>query len=300
MRRGLALKILVSACLFFWPLLDGVASANTFVAHDSFPGDTRSAVTVPGNPWRCAGKLSLPDHHFMTATLVGPDIILTAAHGLVKDGKLIPGSFIFRPDFGSPHNRTNDFATVTHLWLGSLTPTRSECRHSDWAILRLDAPLGDAYGTMRVQDEDATALAKNRRPYYIASYNRDFKHGAAASWQTGCGFVALDPHGYLLHDFSTDRGASGAPIFYFGGLDQSARLVALNVAELTWHDKTLYGIPFSTQVANIAVASHEFFRTLKAILSRKDSPSGDPTVFGAAIPSGALTSRPLPLRQNPG
>jgi V8-like Glu-specific endopeptidase len=275
MRPGVALKILAGACLLFGMLPARMARANTFVAHDAFPGDTRSVVTTPGNPWRCVGKLSLPDHHFMTATLVGPDLILTAAHGLVKDGKLLPGRFVFRPDFGSPHNRTGDFATVTHLWLGSLTPTRDECRHSDWAILRLDARLGDAYGTVRVQDATAAALAQNSRPYCISSYNRDFKHGAVASWQTGCGFVALDAHGYLLHDFSTDRGASGAPIFYLEGLDRDARLVALNVAELTWHDKTLYRVPFSNQVANIAVASHEFFQTLKTVLDGDPAPGSN-------------------------
>lgn len=269
MRRGPAQKILAGACLLLGWLSATAASANTFVAHDSFPGDTRSVVTVPGRPWRCVGKLSLPDHHFMTATLVGPDLILTAAHGLVKDGRLLPGHFIFRPDFGSPHNRTGDLAVVTHVWLGSVTPTRDECRHADWAILQMDRPLGDAYGTVPVQDETAAVLAQKGRPYYISSYNRDFLHGAVASWQTGCGFVALDSHGYLLHDFSTDRGASGAPLFYFAPFDQGARLVALNVAELTWHDKTLYGVPFSNQVANIAVASHEFFGTLQALLAAK-------------------------------
>jgi V8-like Glu-specific endopeptidase len=267
MRRPNPWKFLLAASLLAGPLPCPSSFANTFVAQGAYPGDTRAPVVAPGKPWRCIGKLSLPNHRFMTATLVGPDIILTAAHGLVKNGKLLPGNFIFRPDFGSPHNRTQDSATATRLWLGSLTPTLAACRHADWAILQLDTRLGDAYGTVRVQDADAAVLATNRRRYCLASYDRDFRHGAMTSWQTSGKFAALDPMGYLLHDFSTDRGASGAPIFYFSAFAQGARLVALNVAELTPHDQTLYGVPFTPQVANIAVASHEFFRTLQAVLA---------------------------------
>jgi V8-like Glu-specific endopeptidase len=280
------MKFVWVVCLLLGPFLGGVSVANTFVASGSFPGDTRTAVTAPGLPWRCIGKLSLPDRRFMTASLVGPNVILTAAHGLVKDGKLRPGNFIFRPDFGSRHNRTNDFATVTRVWLGSYTPARADCRHADWAILQLDANLGDAYGTLRVEDTDAATLSMNNQRYYMASYNRDFKHGAVASWQTGCGFVSFDLLGCLLHDFSTDRGASGAPIFYFAGPGTSARIVALNVAEKSAHDQTLYDIPFSPHVANVAVSSHEFFQTLSNILAGKELVSGAQVVVGGSVLPG--------------
>jgi V8-like Glu-specific endopeptidase len=235
----------------------------------------------------------------MTASLVGPNLILTAAHGLVRNGRLRSGNFIFRPDFGSRHNRTNDFATVTRVWLGSYTPDRPDCRHADWAILQIDANLGDAYGTLRVEDTDGVTLAENNRGYYMSSYNRDFKHGAVACWQTGCGFVSLDPLGYLLHDFSTDRGASGAPIFYFVGPGQDARIVALNVAETGAHDRTLYGVPFSPRVANVAVSSHEFFQTLSDILAEKDSASGGQAVGATDFPNG-IKSRSIHVRSNSG
>jgi V8-like Glu-specific endopeptidase len=271
------------ACLFFWPLVCRVSVANTFIASGPFPGDTRTAVTAPGLPWRCIGKLSLPHHRFMTATLVGPDVILTAAHGLVENGKLLPGNFIFRPDFGNPHNRSDSAARVTRIWLGSLTPTRGDCRHSDWALLRIDADLGDTYGTLRVEDAGNAILLGNNRPYSISSYARDFRSGAAPSWQTGCGFVSLDPRGYLLHDFSTDRGASGSPIFYFPEPWLSARIVALNVAELTGHGQTLDGIPFSARTANVAIASHEFFETLQEILAGKEPAPDGPVSFKITV-----------------
>jgi hypothetical protein len=255
--------------LFVWLLSASAACANTFLAEATFPGDTRCPVTMAGAPWRCIGRLSLPDHRFMTASLVGPDLILTAAHGLVRNGWLKPGGFVFRPDYGNPHNQAHDAALVTRCWLGSIAPDREPNVHADWAILQIDQPLGDAYGTLAVDEVDAATLAGNRRPLCLVSYDRDFHFGHVASWQAGGGFVALDPTGYLLHDFSTDNGASGAPIFYLTtwSLAASARLIALNVAEKTTHGDTLYRIAFAPRVANVAVAAHEFYPTLRRLLA---------------------------------
>ena len=245
------------------------AFANTFVTTGGFPGDTRTAVVAAGTPWRCVGRLELPNHRFMTATLVGPDLILTAAHGLARDGLLKPGRFIFRPDFGNPHREGTDFATATRAWLGSFTPNLEPCVPADWAIIRLDRRLGDAYGTLAVEDVDDAGLAAGQRKLYLAAYDRDFQAGRVASWQTGCAFVAIDPAGYLLHDFSTDHGASGAPIFSFSSwsLHQAGRIIALNVAEKTPHGETLYRIPFAPRVANVAIAAHRFYPVLSRILA---------------------------------
>lgn len=275
------MKLFLSANLFLWLLTGGVALANTFAPSRSFPGDTRAPVTEAGAPWRCVGKLFLPGSRFMTASLVGPNLILTAAHGLVRDGQLKAGLFIFRPDFGSPHHRADDFATVTKVWLGTRTPERSACCHSDWAILQIDKNLGNTYGTLGVDDTDDATLSRNGRHYYLSSYNRDFKYGAEAAWQTGGSFVSPDPLGYLLHDFSTSNGASGSPIFYFSPLDygQNARIVALNVAEKTPHHETLYDVPFSPHVANVAISSHQFFKTLRGILSGQEPPSGSDVIL---------------------
>jgi V8-like Glu-specific endopeptidase len=291
------MKFFLSVHFLLGLLLGPAAVANTFTPSSSFPGDTRTIVTTPGTPWRCIGKLSCPGARFMTASLVGPNVILTAAHGLVSNGQLKAGQFIFRPDWGSPHNRTPDFATVTRVWLGTYTPEKSEC--SDWALLQLDKNLGAAYGTLAVDDADGAALSKSGQHYYMSSYNRDFKYGAAASWQTGCGFVSLDPLGYLLHDFSTAKGASGSPIFYFSTSDfgQNARIVALNVAEKTPHNETLYDVPFSSQVANVAISSHQFFGTLRELLSGKSAPPGGEAV-GGTVSSDRANSRPIGPRSN--
>lgn len=276
------MKFLPGAHFFLWLLACHGAVANTFSPGNSFPGDTRAAVATSGVPWRCVGKLSLPGSRFMTASLVGPDLILTAAHGLVRNGRLKPGRFIFCPDWGNPHDQTRTFARVTRAWLGSYTPERNGCC-SDWAILQLDKKLGKAYGTLAVDDVDDATLAKTSRRYYISSYNKDFRSGSEASWQAGCGFVAIDPLGYLLHDFSTSKGASGSPIFYFSSLDfgRNARIVALNVAEKTPHNETLYGVPFSSHVANVAIAAHQFFKTLREILNGKESVSGGVVILNA-------------------
>lgn len=243
--------------------------ANTFTAGGSCPGDTRAALVHDGSPWRCIGKLTLPHHRFMTATLVGPDLILTAAHGLVKNGRLMPGDFVFHPNYGNEQNPTRKTALVTRIWLGTFTPEQKAHLRSDWAVLRIDRNLGDAYGTVSVEDADAAGLSRNPQEYASSSYDTDFEEGTAACWQQGCDFVFLDPLGFLLHDFSNARGASGSPIFYFAGRDHrsSARIVAINVGERSWKHATLYNVPFTRAVANVAVPSREFFGTLQATLA---------------------------------
>jgi hypothetical protein len=270
MRRILAIGFFLG--LAAWPALE----ANTFIADSASPGDTRSALVEDGPPWRCIGKLALPHHRFMTATLVGPDLILTAAHGLVTNGQLIAGDFIFHPDFGNADNPTRKVGVVKKIWLGTFTPERKEFLHSDWALLRLDQNLGDDYGTVTVEDADATALSRNPQEYFSSSYDTDFEKATAACWQKGGNFVFLDPLGFLLHDFSNARGASGSPLFYFAGQDhrQSARIVAINVGERSWKHETLYGVPFSKAVANVAVPSHEFYGTLQAVLAGADDAAG--------------------------
>jgi V8-like Glu-specific endopeptidase len=251
-----------------WPIL----RANTFTAGGSCPGDTRSALIDDGAPWRCIGKLTLPHHRFMTATLVGPDLILTAAHGLVKNGQLIAGDFVFHPNFGNKQNPTTKTGLVKQIWLGTFTPERKDSLHSDWALLRLDKNLGDDYGTVAVEDVDAASLSRNPQEYYSSSYDTDFEKATAACWQKGCNFAFLDPLGFLLHDFSNARGASGSPLFYFAGQDHrhSARIVAINVGERSRKHETLYRVPFSRAVANVAVPSHEFYKTLQDVLAGND------------------------------
>jgi len=266
MRRILGIGFLCLAGA--WPALQ----ANTFTAGGSCPGDTRSALIDDNPPWRCIGKLTLPNHRFMTATLVGPDLILTAAHGLVKNGQIIAGDFVFHPNFGNKQNPTSKTGVVTKIWLGTFTPDRRNTLRSDWALLRLDKNLGDDYGTVTVEDADAASLSRNPQEYASSSYDTDFEKATAACWQKGCDFVFLDPMGFLLHDFSNARGASGSPIFYFAGRDHrhSARIVAINVGERSWKHETLYGVPFSKAVANVAVPSHEFYGTLQAVLAGAD------------------------------
>jgi hypothetical protein len=103
------------------------------------------AVPAGPVPWTAAiGRLDVVSGS-CTATLVEPDIILTAAHCLFTEGKkLSPDSLTFTPNFGGQRLPAARVAAVVAIGVDQMNPDDDEDqtpRENDWAILRLAEPI---------------------------------------------------------------------------------------------------------------------------------------------------------------
>ena len=99
-------------------------------------------------PWTAAiGRLDAAgDSSSCTATLVEPDVIVTAAHCLFPTGrKLTPAELTFTPNVGAQRLPTVRVSQIIGLGVDKMDPDKPEETPTevDWAILRLASPIAD-------------------------------------------------------------------------------------------------------------------------------------------------------------
>jgi hypothetical protein len=99
-------------------------------------------------PWTAAiGRLDAEgDATSCTATLVEPDVIVTAAHCLFPKGrKLSPAELTFTPNVGAQRLPAVRVLQIVGLGAEKMDPDKPEETPTevDWAILRLSAPITD-------------------------------------------------------------------------------------------------------------------------------------------------------------
>jgi protease YdgD len=97
-------------------------------------------------PWTAAiGRLdAMAENTSCTATLVEPDVIVTAAHCLFPRGqKLSAGALTFTPNVGAQRMPTVRVKEIVGIGVDKMDPDHPEASPTqvDWAILRLAEPI---------------------------------------------------------------------------------------------------------------------------------------------------------------
>ena len=97
-------------------------------------------------PWTAAiGRLdAMGDSTSCTATLVEPDVIVTAAHCLFPKGrKLSPNELTFTPNVGAQRLPTIRVTQIIGVGVDKMDPEKPDATPTevDWAILRLTEPI---------------------------------------------------------------------------------------------------------------------------------------------------------------
>ncbi|HET6161707.1 MAG TPA: trypsin-like serine protease [Dongiaceae bacterium] len=124
----------------------GIAIA-VFLAGCETPAKPPAEPTGP-IPWTAAiGRLDAEiESTSCTATLVEPDVIVTAAHCLFPKGqKISPSELTFTPNVGAQHLPTVQVTQILGLGVDKMDPEKSDSTPTevDWAILRLAGPVAN-------------------------------------------------------------------------------------------------------------------------------------------------------------
>lgn len=199
---------------------DCLSLERPMTIQDHFFGrDDRQIMDTSVFPWSVIGYVEFESGGTCTATLIGPDILVTASH-CVHDGngQLRPaGEFITGENMrqGPYTARVTDVLIDTQFNHRRFSETDDD-DGLDWALLRIDQPLGNQLGHVGV-----TRLSDQRRladlDIYQAGYSWDT--GTNLSGNQGCRVLEVFDDNTISHNCDTTRGDSGSPFMIRNGDD---------------------------------------------------------------------------------
>lgn len=175
--------------------------------NDHFFGrDDRVLVNVAQAPWRFMGRLQMSTGETCTATLISSNVIVTAAHCIHTDrGVNAAGEFVTAS--GEHRGRITAYLISPRFNYARFN-SGDEIDGLDWALLRLDQPLGDRVGHAGVQNVTGNAQRALGVDLMQAGYSWDT--GGNLSGNQRCRMVRVFPDHTFAHECDTTRGDSGS------------------------------------------------------------------------------------------
>ena len=181
--------------------------------NDHFFGyDDRILMDTGAFPWSVVGYVDFDGGGSCTATLIGADILITAAH-CISDGAGVAAAGEFRTGealHGGPRTARVTDSLLDSDWNEPRFSSTDDIDGTDWALLRIDQPLGDELGHVGVLDlSDGGRRAARRERLWQAGYSWDT--GTNLSGNEDCRIVDFNRDNTMAHDCDTTRGDSGSP-----------------------------------------------------------------------------------------
>jgi len=183
--------------------------------NDHFFGhDDRVLVPVNERPWSYIGVLRMDTGESCTATLIARDVIVTAAHCIHTDTG-VNAAGRFESAVGNHQSRITAYL-VDRRFNYRRFSTTDEIDGQDWALLRIDQPLGDRLGFAGVQN--LTGQGQQRAAavdLMQAGYSWDT--GGHLSGNLRCRIVRTHADNTFAHECDTTRGDSGSAFLVRNG-----------------------------------------------------------------------------------
>ncbi len=223
--------------------------------------DNRIPMSSRNYPWSAIGRVqgttSDAKSYHCTGSLIADNLVLTNAHCVIdpETGEFSK-TIQFMPNVIDKNFR--DIAEVEQVFYGTDFKQSSKISPNDWAIMKINQPLGRKYGHLGRKSIPTAVLVNNPKALFFVGYSGDFPtqeyqkyfragRGWTASYEAGCSIVK-EEEGFLLHDCATAGGSSGGPII--AAINGELYIVALNNAESkntrTGQDIANYAVKIST------------------------------------------------------
>jgi len=245
------------------------SSVSIKPSNNIYGDNDRIKVKNVSGPLSKIGKLLKPNHQgSCTASLIGKNLILTAAHcifkassGVEESPELLTGSYLFQ--LGLKDGVPIASSGISHFWWGGLDFRKNKI--NDWAILELKKPLGKTYGYLGTKS--IKEQSEHNFNVRIAGYSTIAPDLMSLYEQEGCRIRIHNQENKLLfHDCDAGPGDSGAPIFKCIE-DSGCYILGIHVSSEVDNDDLLKGYSELEEFdygrhRNIGASSINFFKKL--------------------------------------
>lgn len=210
--------------------------------------DDRLPMLSRDYPWAAIGRIEgvkadgKSDYH-CTGSLITEDIVLTNAHCVVDPYTYkVSKEIKFRPNVINGRSKDDKDTAVVKKIIAGTDFKEANALKNDWAVVKIDKPLGKKYGYFGWVSLPTSTMLKHREKFRMIGYSGDFPtaetlkafpylkagEGLTAGVHDGCS-IFKEEAGSLFHDCDTTAGSSGGPIV--AQIKGKYYIIALNNAE---------------------------------------------------------------------